>query len=471
MSWVTFRLRDQSNRCISFTCRPRDVSRRENEERAKGHGATWGVKEMRAVPRHVGSPPGYAGPEDEGGRGEVERRKEWVTWGGMSEAREGMRRGCRDRMIGDRRSRSIRIPSLSLPSHSTVLSPVTRSPPSSSHFVTWNGWSEAWATDVTRRRSEETKEVTWKGPRVVWSFSSFTYPPRFFPRPPFPSSSRFAYRSACLRREQWDTPLVTHVTHARTLIPRLLCSSSVPYGLFLLSLRPEERGTEGSEWRVGVMRSEPSERGYERNSQAKQVGGTEHGGPGNLARWHVDEESWHLSSLFVSVPSVLPSFTFFLTSSPRFVTRFTPLTRRKEKWRSGESVTQDRGDGGRRWAKDMRGGSQSPVYLRPLSPHLRSSGSWRNGGWGWTERDGARHDGASRVERAYGEIARRQNDDGTAETVGSLSLRSFPHSVRSFPVLFALLTGHSRTERNVTQWSGEKWSEWARKKRARGTGS
>ena len=56
------------------------------------------------------------------------------------------------------------------------------------------------------------------------------------------------------RREQWDTPLVTHVTHARTLIPRLLCSSSVPYGLFLLSLRPEERGTEGSEWRVGVMR-------------------------------------------------------------------------------------------------------------------------------------------------------------------------------------------------------------------------
>lgn len=28
-------------------------------------------------------------------------------------------------------------------------------------------------------------------------------------------------------------------------------------------------------------------------------------------------------------------------------------------------------------------------------------------------------------ERAYGEIARRQNDDGTAETVGSLSLRSF----------------------------------------------
>lgn len=49
------------------------------------------------------------------------------------------------------------------------------------------------------------------------------------------------------RREQWDTPLVTHVTHARTLIPRLLCSSSVPYGLFLLSLRPEERGTEGSE--------------------------------------------------------------------------------------------------------------------------------------------------------------------------------------------------------------------------------
>mgnify|MGYP000506601751 CR=1 FL=1 len=29
---------------------------------------------------------------------------------------------------------------------------------------------------------------TWKGPRVVWSFSSFTYPPRFFPRPPFPSS-------------------------------------------------------------------------------------------------------------------------------------------------------------------------------------------------------------------------------------------------------------------------------------------
>lgn len=60
------------------------------------------------------------------------------------------------------------------------------------------------------------------------------------------------------------------------------------------------------------------------------------------------------------------------------------------------------------------------------------------------------------VERAYGEIARRQNDDGTAETVGSLSLRSFPHSVRSFPVLFALLTGHSRTERNVTQWSGEK---------------
>ena len=50
-------------------------------------------------------------------------------------------------------------------------------------------------------------------------------------------------------------------------------------------------------------------------------------------------------------------------------------------------------------------------------------------------------------------------------------LGSFPHSVRSFPVLFALLTGHSRTERNVTQWSGEKWSEWARKKRARGTGS
>lgn len=51
------------------------------------------------------------------------------------------------------------------------------------------------------------------------------------------------------------------------------------------------------------------------------------------------------------IPSVylsLMSFTFFLTSSPRFVTRFTPLTRRKEKWRSGESVTQDRGDGGRR---------------------------------------------------------------------------------------------------------------------------
>ena len=47
------------------------------------------------------------------------------------------------------------------------------------------------------------------------------------------------------------------------------------------------------------MRSEPSERRYERNSQAKQVGGTEHGGPGNLARWHVDEESWHLSSLSV----------------------------------------------------------------------------------------------------------------------------------------------------------------------------
>ena len=42
--------------------------------------------------------------------------------------------------------------------------------------------------------------------------------------------------------------------------------------------------------------------------------------------------------------------------------------------------------------------------------------------------DGAEWDGMRRVvdgERAYGEIARRQNDDGTAETVGSLSLRSF----------------------------------------------
>ena len=63
--------------------------------------------------------------------------------------------------------------------------------------------------------------------------------------------------------------------------------------------------------------------------------------------------------------------------------------------------------------------------------------------------DGAEWDGMRRVvdgERAYGEIARRQNDDGTAETVGSLSLRSFmsrvsfcspPHS-SPHPLLFGL---------------------------------
>lgn len=49
------------------------------------------------------------------------------------------------------------------------------------------------------------------------------------------------------------------------------------------------------------------------------------------------------------------------------------------------------------------------------------------------------------VERAYGEIARRQNDDGTAETVGSLSLRSFPHSVRSFHSPFATLRSSDGT--------------------------
>ena len=81
----------QSNRCISFTCRPRDEtgSRRENEERAKetrgdmrsegdasGSSSRWFLGSYVTPVVHSPRPPGYAGPEDEGGRGEVERRKE-----------------------------------------------------------------------------------------------------------------------------------------------------------------------------------------------------------------------------------------------------------------------------------------------------------------------------------------------------------------------------------------------------------
>ena len=121
--------------------------------------------------------------------------------------------------------------------------------------------------------------------------------------------------------------------------------------------------------------------------------------------------------LHTSRPFLIPLVTLGSLLSPRYLiprhfsipshspsSRFRPegVTERRETARGREKIPRE-GEFTLRtdpWAGLIAsiGSFYLMVYPLPHSSHSpsarRASGSWRNGGWGWTERDGARHDGA-----------------------------------------------------------------------------